>query len=305
MFEDGYLSPSGVRIYSALSHTVSGLDPTDSDDPQVQDLLRKYGERGRELFSEHSEDALTWSFFHAVTKLPTRVWLIDLLRVAINDRFAKQYAPYVDSAEIRFWTKHPAPKTYLRWLGEKVMKEGEASFKHLDRFGDRVRAKHRLAKIMNGDPTLYYEMPTEVDVELRLGKELLIFIEVKLNSDAREHGTFSPSRNQIVRNIEIAAETAKESGFKDWRFILLTLDRLPNKIYTKVMRRYRHSDMRLLRQWDEPGNWKAIKKDLPHRDKEGDDYFRTLTKKLGWLLWTDCWKLLAHYAVNGRRSSKS
>ena len=70
MFESAYLSPSGVRIHTSLAHNLAGIDLSDTDDPQVQDALRKYGERGRALLSENSEDALTWSFFHAMSKLP-------------------------------------------------------------------------------------------------------------------------------------------------------------------------------------------------------------------------------------------
>ena len=295
MFDDGYYTPSGVKIYSAVAHNVAGFDPTNSDDPQTQDALRKYRDRGREIMSENSEDALTWSFFHAVSKLPSKQWLVDFFRVAVNDRFAKAYAQYVDKAEIRFWVPHPSPQVYLQWLGAKVLKEGEGSISHLERYDSKVRARKRLEKIMQGDPEELPERATEVDVEIRLGKELLVFIEVKLFSDAGASGTFNPLRNQLVRNMELLEYVAKREGFKDWRFILLTLDRT-DKLYTRLMRRYRNPDGRLLRQWDVVGNWQAIKEDLPHR-AEPDAYFQDMTQKLGWIMWPDCWKLLAHYAT--------
>lgn len=300
MFEDGYYTSSGIKIYSSVSHNVAGFDPTNADDPQTQDALRKYRDRGREIMSENSEDALTWSFFHAVSKLPSKQWLVDFFRAAVNDRFAKAYAPHVDKAKVNFWVPHPSPEVYLAWIGAKVLKEGEGSIAHLERYDAKVRARKRLAKIMQGNPEEAPEFDTEVDVELRLGKELLVFVEVKLFSDASASGTFNSTRNQLVRNMELLEHAARREGFKDWRFILLTLDRTTDKLYTKLMRRYRNSDGRLLRQWDEVGNWQAIKEDLPHRASEPDAYFQDMTKKIGWIMWPDCWKLLAHYATPQR-----
>lgn len=296
MFEDGYITPSGVRIYTALSHNLAGADVTDSDDPQVQDLIKKYGARGRELFSEHSEDSLSWSCFHALSKLPTKDWLVDLFRVAVNDTFAKRCAPHVHLAEIRFWQEHRPTELYLTWLKKRVDTEGEASINHLERYEDKVRARKRLERLMAGDPREALEHPTEVDIRVTLGKELLVFIEAKLFSDASTHGTFSPGRNQIIRNAEMVADEAHRLGFADHRFILLTLDRNPQKAYTKFMMRYRSSDMRSLRRWDEIGNFHSVKEDLPHRTEDADVFAKAITVRMGWLLWCDVWKLLAHYS---------
>lgn len=298
MFKDGYFTPGGVKIYSSVSFNVAGFDPT-NDDPHTQDALRKYRDRGREIMSENSEDALTWSFFHAVSRLPSKEWLVDFFRAAVNDRFAKAYAPFVDQAIIRFWVAHPSPPVYLQWIGAKVLQEGEGSISHLERYDSKVRARKRLAKIMRGDPDEVPERATEVDVEIRLGKELLVFVEVKLFSDASASGTFNSTRNQLVRNMELLEHASRE-GFKDRRFILLTLDRTPDKLYSKLMRRYRNTDGRLLRQWDEVGNWQAIKEDLAHRSAEPDAYFQAMSQKIGWITWGDCWKLLAHYATPQR-----
>lgn len=296
MFKDGYFTPSGIKIYSSVAHNVAGFDPTNTDDQQTKDALRKYQDRGREIMSENSEDALTWSFFHAISKLPTKDWLVDFFRAAVNDRFANAYAPHADKAQVRFWVAHPSPPVYLKWIGAKVLQEGEGSISHLERYDSKVRARRRLAKIMRGDPDEVPERATEVDVEIRLGKELLVFIEVKLFSDASASGTFNSTRNQLVRNMELLEHAANREGFKDRRFILLTVDRTAEKLYTKLMRRYRNTDGRVLRQWDEVGNWQALKEDLPHRSAEPDAYFQDISKKLGWIMWPDCWKLLAHYA---------
>ena len=296
LFIDGYYTPGGVKIYSSLSFNLAGFDPT-NDDPHTQDALRKYRDRGREIMSENSEDALTWSFFHAASKLPTKDWLVDFFRASVGDRYAKAYAPFADKAVIRFWVPHPSPQVYLDWIGAKVLKEGEGCISHLERYDSKVRARKRLAKIMQGDPEELPERSTEVDVEIRLSKELLVFVEVKLFSDASPSGTFNPTRNQLVRNMELLEHAARREGFKDWRFILLTLDRTTDKLYTRLMKRYRNADGRLLRQWHEVGNWQALKEDLPHRASEPDTYFQDMSRRLGWIMWPDCWKLLAHYAT--------
>lgn len=296
MFDNGFLSPSGVRIYSALAHNVAGVDVTDTDDPQVQDLIRKYQERGRQLFHETSEDSLSWSFFRACSRLPQKDWLVDFFRVAVNEKFSRAYAPYVDEAQIRFWVAHPSPQVYTQWILAKVRREGEAAFKHLDQFDARIRAKRRLEKILAGDPAELPERATEVDVEIRIGKRLVVFIECKLFADSTISGTFQKGRGQILRNIELLEDVARRENFSDRRFILLTLDR-HEKLYTAAMRRYKNVDMRRLRDWDAPGNIEALRLDLPHRSAEPESVFQEMTTKLGWILWHDAWKIYAHHAT--------
>jgi len=296
MFKTSFFTPSGVRIYTSVEQNIAGFDPADTDDPQIQDILRKYKMRGRELMSENSEDALSWSTFHALSGLADKEWLTALFSAAVNEQFAKKYAPHVGLAQIRFWVSHVPPGIYLQWLRNKVRQEGEAAIKHLDPCSaSRIMASRRLQKIMQGDQSEVPERATEADIEIRLGKELIIFIEAKLFSDISVSGTFNPVRNQVVRNMEILEYTAQTEGFKDRRFILLTLDR-KDKIYTQVMKRYRNSDMRMLREWDELGDWLAVKEDLPHHAAKPDSYFQEMTLKMGWLLWSDCWKILAHYS---------
>jgi len=302
MFEDGHMTTSGVKVYTAVAHNVAGFNPA-CDDHQTQDILRKCRERGREILSENSEDSLTWSYFHAMSRLPGKDWLVDFFRAAVTDRFARAYAPYVDQAEIRFWVPHPSPRKYVEWLGEKVIREGTQSIQHIQRYEAHARAKERLAKILKGDPSELPERPTEVDVEIRLGKHLLVFIEVKLFSDLGAFGTFNPGRNQLLRNMELVEDVATKEGFADRRFILLTLDR-NEKLYTRAMHRYRNGNMRELRQWDELGNWETLKADLPHRHDEPDRYFQDMTLKMGWIRWPDCWKIMAHHALREKHPCK-
>ena len=294
MFNNSYLTSSGVRVYTSVRDNVAGLAYANPDDPQVMDLLRKCRTRGRDLMSENSEDALSWSLFHALSSLPTRQWLTDFFSAAVNESFALKYADSVNEASIRFWVPHKSPSIYLRWLKDRMANDQDAVLEHLGSGSTLRIARDRLEKILAGDTAEIAERPTEVDIEIRIPGKLLVFIEAKLYSDISTHGTFNPVRNQIVRNMELLEDAAQYEGFPDRRFIVLTLNRRDSHC-TEIMRRYRAGDMKALRKWDEPGRWKNLKEDLPHRSGESDEYFVMMTKKMGWILWTDCVKLLAHH----------
>jgi hypothetical protein len=87
-----------LRIYTSVEHNIARFDPEKKDDLQIQDILRKYKMRRRELMSENSEDARSWSLFHSLSRLPSKEWLIDFFSAAVNERFDKAHAPYVESA---------------------------------------------------------------------------------------------------------------------------------------------------------------------------------------------------------------
>lgn len=290
MFENFcYYSPSGVRIYACLAHNVAGVD-MDSTDPQIKSLLAKYGERSS-ILSENSEDSLTFSAFRALSTISDRGWVLDFFRAAFGPKTVAAYAPYVHELVIEFWKPQHSPRVYLEYLAKKLTKEGESAFKHLTG-SSLAKAKERLERVRAGD-IQWAEMPTETDVVLTIGKRLIVFCEVKLYSDismATMNG--SDNRNQLLRNLELVHTVKEQLGYEDARFVLLTLDRAPGKIYSKMLRRYRGSDLRKLRMWDEltPG-WKNIKKDLPHRT-EADEWFQRLNTSLGWIIWPEIIKLL-------------
>lgn len=290
MFENSYRTPSGVRLYSCLSHNLAGIDINDSADPQIQDLLRKYGERSG-ILSENSEDSLTFTAFHGLSKLPSKEWMLDFMRAAFGPKTVADYAPYINETEIRFWQPHRSPTVYLEYLAKKLTKEGESALEHLTG-SNLVKAKQRLDRLLAGD-IQWGEMPTETDVVLTIGKRLIAFCEVKLYSDismATMNG--SDNRNQLLRNLELVHVAKEQLGYEDARLILLTLDRLPTRTYSKLFRRYRGPDLRQIRMFDEltPG-WKKIKKDLPHRT-EGDAWHQRLNTSLGWVTWPEMIKIL-------------
>ena len=292
LFKNGYLTPTGVRVYSSLSHNIPGID-LDSDDEQIADLIAKYGERSKSLLSEHSEDSLTFAVFHSLCKLPTKDWLVDFLRAACGPKTAAAYAPYVSEASVRFWQPHSSPNLYLEYLAKKISREGEAALRHLDA-GSRMKAKLRLQKLLAGELE-WGEQPTEVDVQITIGKRCLIFVEAKVYSDIGKHGTLNgtDNRNQLLRNLEMTAEVKQRLGFEDAKLVMLTLDRASNKLYSQMMRRYRGPDLRKIRMWDEvtPG-WERIRKDLPHREMEGDAWHQRLNTSLGWIIWPEVAKVL-------------
>jgi hypothetical protein len=293
LFKNGYLTPTGVRVYSSLAHNIPGID-LDSSDEQISDLIAKYGERSKSLLSEHSEDSLTFTTFHALSKLPTKDWLVDFFRAAFGPKTAATYAPYVNEATVRFWQPHSSPNLYLEYLAKKISREGESALKHLDA-GSRMRAKQRLTKLLSGELE-WGEHPSEIDVQISIGKRLLIFIEVKVYSDIGKHGTLNgtDNRNQLLRNMELAWEAKQRLGFEDAKTVLLTLDRASDKHYSQMIRRYRGPDLRKIRMWDEvtPG-WERIRKDLPHRAAESDAWHQSLNTSLGWVIWPEMVKILA------------
>jgi hypothetical protein len=269
---------------------VAGINLSDTEDPQIQDLLRKYGERSG-ILSENSEDSLTFSAFHALSKLADRGWVLDFFRAAFGPKTVAAYAPHVHEVAINFWKPHHSPQVYLEYLANRLRKEGESAFGHLTG-SSLAKAKERLARVRAGD-IQWAEMPTETDVVLTIGKRLIVFCEVKLYSDismATMNG--SDNRNQLLRNLELVHAAKEQLGFEDARFVLLTLDRAPVKTYSKLLRRYRGPDLRKLRVWDEvtPG-WLKLKKDLPHRT-ESDEWYQRLNTSLGWIIWPEMLKLL-------------
>lgn len=292
LFKNGYLTPTGVRVYSSLAHNIPGID-LDSDDPQIADLIAKYGERSKSLLSEHSEDSLTFATFHALSKLPTKDWLVDFLRAAFGPKTAAAYAPYVHEASVRFWQPHNSPNLYLEYLAKKISREGESALKHLDA-GSRIKAKQRLMKLLSGELE-WGELPTEVDVEIRIGKRVLIFCEVKVYADITKSGSLNgtDNRNQLIRNLELVWEAKERQGFADGKLVLLTLDRASDKHYSQMIRRYRGPDLRQIRMWDTvtPG-WERIRKDLPHRAAESDAWHQNLNTSLGWIIWPEAFKIL-------------
>lgn len=292
LFKNGYLTPTGVRVYSSLAHNIPGIN-MESDDPQISDLIAKYGERSKSLLSEHSEDSLTFATWHSLSKLPTKDWLVDFLRAAFGPKTAAVYAPFVHEATIRFWQPHSSPNLYLEYLAKKISREGESALKHLDA-GSRIKAKQRLTKLLSGELE-WGEQPTEVDVQISIGKRCLIFVEVKVYSDIGKFGTLNgtDNRNQLIRNLEMVWETKQRLGFADAKLVLLTLDRASDKHYSQMIRRYRGPDLRKVRMWDEvtPG-WERIRKDLPHRAGEGDAWHQNLNTSLGWVIWPEMVKIL-------------
>lgn len=292
LFKNGYLTPTGVRVYSSLAHNIPGID-LDSSGDQIADLICKYSERSKSLLSENSEDALTFLTFHSLSKLPTNDWLLDFFRAAFGPKMAATYAPHVKDASIRFWQPHKSPNLYLEYLARKISREGESALKHLDA-GSRIKAKQRLTKLLAGE-LAWGEMDTEVDVQITIGKKLLVFVEVKLYSDIGKFGSLNgtDNRNQVIRNLEMVSEARERLGFEDAKLVLLTVDRASDKHYSQMIRRYRGPDLRKMRLWDEvtPG-WERIRRDLPHRVDESPEWHQRLNTSLGWITWPEMVRVL-------------
>lgn len=292
LFKNGYYTPTGVRVYSALEHNIPGID-LDSDDEQIADLIAKYGSRAKSLLSEHSEDALVFSAMHSLSKLPTKDWVLDFFRAAFGPKTAATYAPFVNETVVRFWQPHKSPNLYLEYLAKKISREGESALNHLDA-GSRIKAKQRLTKLLAGE-LAWGEMDSEIDIQLTIGKKLIIFVEAKLYSDIGKHGSLNgtDNRNQLIRNLEMVWEAKERLGFENAKLVLLTLDRASDKHYSQMIRRYRGPDLRRIRLWDEltPG-WERIRRDLPHRVNESPEWHQRLNMSLGWIIWPELIKII-------------
>jgi hypothetical protein len=129
----------------------------------------------------------------------------------------------------------------------------------------RIRAQ--VAKPVEGD--------TEVDVTVET-PSLLWFFEAKLHSDLSPSTTYDPTRNQLVRNIDVLLEHAQ-----DRRAVmsLVVLDRRPDRLHTQLIGQYR-ADPRALH---------AL---LPHRSL---DELEAVVRDLRAVCWAELVPLLGDF----------
>lgn len=114
------------------------------------------------------------------------------------------------------------------------------------------------------------EGQTEVDIIIQT-HDFVWFIEAKYKSDISMRTTHAPNRNQIIRNIDVGLEYAKE---KDFYFSLLILDEQHSPKGLSMTNSYRNSIQK-------------VKEDLPHLN---DELFNL--HGIGVFDWFDLHKLL-------------
>jgi hypothetical protein len=147
------------------------------------------------------------------------------------------------------WQKIAAPKAYEKLSRERMAASG---------------IPHWAQRALDPKPV---DGPSEIDLVVR-GRQYLIFIEAKLDSDISLNTTYDPGRNQILRNIDVLLEVC---GYRTPVFWMMAKDQGPGRAYTQVMRRYQQ----------DPGTLAA---DLPHRDPH---MLERVASNLAIVLWKD------------------
>ncbi len=216
------------------------------------------------MVSPRSEDALTWSVFRTLLRLPAEAWLPPLLGPHRPQREA------IEPFAMRFWPAVPPPAVLLQWL----LEHPEAL--HSDRYSpEQVRG--RLERVRAGTPRRgedVFEGPSEPDVVIDTPAAVLV-IEGKFTADIEAGTAWWPDRDQIARGLDAALELAGSGRAP--HFLLLTDDYVhqhtetPRPLYELLMPRYR-------------GDPAFLAERLPHRSP-GD--LARLRGCIHWLSWAD------------------
>ena len=242
--DDFLVSAGGVVVWRAPEvHPL--LSRTDTSHP---DFVRKT----REVFpsgpvgglprvcSENSEDAATWFYFSPLLEDPDR-------KVRVLARLLREAFP--GEVEHQVFTSLPESRLHF-WQGG-----GTDTF------------------VLGPPPGLgAREGRTEVDVIVTIGDHALVFIEAKYHSGLSESTTYSPDRDQVIRNLDVGSWFARDR-FERFYLVLLQYGDHPTNI-EDIVGRYLH----------QPGN---IRQQLAHRDDLTDDSLKGLSRSLGFVRWPD------------------
>lgn len=172
---------------------------------------RKRGDVDRILYSENSEDYVTWNFFQLLESVPASCWWQALLKLA-----AAAIDPE-DTPDVRLWQPVAAPRAYEALSRERMRGSDRPSWR--ERSLDRTPV----------------EGASEIDIVFE-GRTYLAYVEAKLGSDISFNTTYDPGRNQIARNIDCVLENCGERRPFFWMFVR---DRQPTWAYVQLMDRYR------------------------------------------------------------------
>jgi len=222
-----------IGLERLLAHPVKGAKPQDME---------------RILSSPRSEDYVTWNVLQLLLSPAAAGWwpaLLDLAR-ADNPRIS---LPEQDTPALDPWRTISSPAAYEQRSRARMAASGDPAW--------RVRSA-------NPKPV---EGRTEVDL-VADGRECLVFIEAKLESDISMATTYDPVRNQIIRNVDVLLETC---GRRTPAFWILAKDRAPGRAYVQLIETYRRDPQILAAA-------------LPHRDAE---VVATVARNLAILCWRD------------------
>jgi len=242
--DDFVASTGGVAVWRVPeAHPL--LSRTDTSHP---DLVRKAAEvfgsgpvKGLpRICSENSEDAATWFYFSPLLDDPRRkAWVLSrLLREACPREVDREVLNNLTQSQLHFWQGRDRGDYVLEVPPGLGAREGR----------------------------------TEVDVIVTIGDHALVFIEAKYRSGLSESTTYSPDRDQVIRNLDIGSWYAR-GRFKHFYLVLLQYGDHPTNIETVVERYLRQPE--------------SIRRQLAHRDDLADDDLQRLSCSLGFVRWPD------------------
>lgn len=204
----------------------------------------------RMLTSTNSEDWVTWTVFRTLERQPR--WFPSLLQVAGLTDVAVTPQPVV-----AMWRSAPSPKAYERASRARMAASSDP-----------------LHQLRAGDPKPV-ESNTEVDIAIE-GATFLWFLEAKLHSDLSASTTYDPTRNQLVRNIDVLLEQARG---RRALMSLVVLDERADRLHTQLVAQYRA----------DPG---ALLTMLPHRSRAAID---AVVRDLTVIRWSGLLPLLGNF----------
>jgi hypothetical protein len=218
---------------------------------------RKIQDRERMLYSNASEDWVTWTAFRLLEKYAPTTWWPDLVELA-KDENPQLTLPsaWQKTPEVLLWETVASPRGY-----EIASRE-------------RMRRSNNLAWVARSKIPRPVEGESEIDIILR-NNALVVFAEAKLGSDISPSTTYDPHRNQIVRNIDCVLDRAEGRVPMFW---MVVRDTGPARAYTQLLGHYR-------------AHPEALIEEFPHHDSK---QVGMLAGNLSLILWWDLVAEITH-----------
>ena len=184
---DGYvLSDSGIKVWTTPYHHPL-LKGTDTEHPAFRDKLAETYSKGKvkglpRILSENSEDARTWYYFSPLLNDESRKTMV------LTELIAQAFPEVVPS---------------------QVLKAAQAADLEF------------WPKIESPSCRPQREGPSEPDVVVRIGREALLLVEAKYQSDVSDRTTYDGQRDQVIRLIDVGSWHARQARYD--RFYLIVL----------------------------------------------------------------------------------
>lgn len=189
---------------------------------------RKTKDMKRMQSSPRSEDWVTWNVARLLDRHDHAVWWPTLLTAVSRQTIGPVDLP--PPIRIVPWVRVSTPVAYEAASRERLAASDDPA--------DSTRASH--PDRVEGD--------SEIDLVIE-GRDYLIYVEAKLDSDISLATTHDPARNQLVRNIDCVLE---HCGDRRPVFWMAVRDRAAHRKYVQLIEEWRR-------------DWSVLATQLPHR----------------------------------------